>query len=164
MPRKPPDDPVFDAFWAVYPKRRPDPRERARRLFNALIKGGTATAEELTGAARTYAAEARQQKTEPRYCWMASTFLSDERWRDYLPVEEPVQPALPALDTGVHPFCGFVDRVGIKRWSTWFQPLQLERRGAVRIVIAPSKFHADRIRADFEQLLREAWGEVEVRP
>ncbi|WP_186002630.1 DnaA N-terminal domain-containing protein [Mycobacterium sp. KBS0706] len=96
---------------------------------------------------------------------MASTFLADDCWRDYVPAEDTAEPSpVPDLDTGVHPFGGLVDRVGIKRWSTWFRPLRLERDGDLKIVIAPSKFHADRIRADFEQLLREAWGEVEVRP
>ncbi|TSD86000.1 hypothetical protein FFK22_024585 [Mycobacterium sp. KBS0706] len=165
MPRKPPDDPVFDPFWAAFPPRRPSPRERARRRFHALIKAGIATAEELTAAARAYAAEKRATKADPQYNLMASTFLADDCWRDYVPAEDTAEPSpVPDLDTGVHPFGGLVDRVGIKRWSTWFRPLRLERDGDLKIVIAPSKFHADRIRADFEQLLREAWGEVEVRP
>ncbi|WP_342239679.1 DnaA N-terminal domain-containing protein [Inquilinus sp. OTU3971] len=165
MPRQPPDDPVFDAFWAAYPSRRPNPRERARKLFNALIKAGTVTAEELTAAATAYAAERRAAKADPKYNWMASTFLSEERWCDYVPAEEVAEPTpARAPDTGVHPFGGLVDRVGIKKWSTWFRPLRLEGQGEVKIVVAPTKFHADRIRAEFEQLLREAWGEIEVRP
>jgi hypothetical protein len=164
MPRKPPDDPVFDAFWAAYPERRPNPRERARKLFNSLIKAGIVTSEELTAAARAYAAERRTAKADPKFNWMASTFLGDERWRDYVPAEETAEPVAPELDTGVHPFAGLVDRVGIKKWSTWFRPLRLERYGEVKIVIAPSKFHADRIRAEFEPLIRQVWGEIEVRP
>ncbi|WP_026872642.1 DnaA N-terminal domain-containing protein [Inquilinus limosus] len=161
MPRKPPDDPVFDAFWAVYPARRPNPRERARKLFNALIKAGTVTAEELTAAARAYAAERRAAKADPKFNWMASTFLADERWRDYLAAEEAAEaPPTP----GVHPFAGLVDRVGIKKWSTWFRPLRLERHGELHIIVAPTRFHADRVRADFEQLLRQLLGEIEVRP
>jgi hypothetical protein len=95
---------------------------------------------------------------------MASTFLGDERWRDYLPTEEPSEAPAPPPDTGAHPFRCLVDRIGIKSWSTWFKPLQLEREGDLQIILAPSRFHADRIRADFEQLLRELLGEIEVRP
>ncbi|MGO4124930.1 DnaA N-terminal domain-containing protein [Inquilinus sp. YAF38] len=165
MPRKPTDDPVFDAFWAAYPQRRPNPRERARKLFNALIKAGTVTAEELTAAAAAYAAERRAAKADPKYNWMASTFLGEERWRDYVPAEEATGSRVPPEpDTAVHPFGGLVDWVGIKKWSTWFRPLRLERQGELQIVVAPTKFHADRIRAEFEQLLREAWGEIEIRP
>lgn len=165
MPRKPPDDPVFDAFWAAFPPRRPSPRERARRRFHALINAGTATAEELTAAARAYAAERRAAKADPKYTLMASTFLADDCWRDYIPAEEPAEPPpAPELDTGVHPFGGLVDRVGIKKWSAWFRPLRLEQDGELMIVIAPTKFHADRIRAEFESLIREVWGEIEVRP
>ena len=163
MPRKPPEDPVFDAFWAAYPQRRPNPRERARKLFNGLIKAGTATAEELTAAAHAYAAERRAVKVDPKYNWMASTFLAEERWRDYVPAEETAAPPS-SPDTGVHPFGGLVDRVGIKKWSAWFRPLRLEQDGELKIVIAPTKFHADRIRAEFEPLIRQLWGEIEVRP
>ncbi|MGK9234799.1 hypothetical protein KXS07_23830 [Inquilinus limosus] len=163
MPRKPPEDPVFDAFWAVYPPRRPNPRERARKLFNALIKAGTVTAEELTAAARAYAAERRAAKADPKFNWMAPTFLADERWRDYLAAEEAAE-APPEPEPGVHPFAGLVDRVGIKKWATWFRPLRLERQGELQIIVAPTKFHADRIRTEFGELLRAAWGDIEVRP
>jgi hypothetical protein len=57
-----------------------------------------------------------------------------------------------------------VDRVGIKKWSAWFRPLQLELQRDRWVVVAPSKFHADRVRADCEQLLRQLLGEIEVRP
>ncbi|KGM35728.1 DnaA N-terminal domain-containing protein [Inquilinus limosus] len=165
MPRKPPDDPVFDAFWAAFPPRRPSPRERARRRFNALIKAGSATAEELTAAARAYAAERRAAKADPKYTLLASTFLADDCWRDYVPAEEAAEPPPASLpDTGVHPFAGLVDRVGIKKWSSWFRPLRLEQEGDLRIVVAPSRFHADRVRAEFGPLLRQLWGEIEVRP
>ncbi len=43
------------------------------------------TAEELTAAATAYAAERRAAKADPKYNWMASTFLGEERWRDSCP-------------------------------------------------------------------------------
>ena len=166
MPRKPAADPVFDVFWTACPKRRPNPRERARRLFNALVKAGTATAEELTAAVRAYATEMRLQKTAPQFCWMASTFLGEDRWRDYLPdAEATADPAAtPAVADDRHPLGGLVDRVGIGRWTTWFKPLLVERVEGLTIIVAPSKFHADRIRSDYEQMLRQLWSEIEVRP
>ncbi len=159
MPRKPPDDPVFDAFWAVYPKRRPDPRAGAEACSTRSIKAGTATAEELTGAATAYAAEARRRRLirtttgwlRPSSATSAGATTSRRRRRTG-------SAAPPEPDTGVHPFGGLVDRVGIKKWSAWLRPLRLERHGEVQIVIAPTKFHADRIRAEFEPLIRQVVG------
>ncbi len=77
-----------------------------------------------------------------------------------VPAEETTgSPAPPEPGTGVHPFGGLVDRGSASaKWSTRFRPLRLERQGELQIVIAPTKFHADRIRAEFEQLLREIVG------
>jgi chromosomal replication initiation ATPase DnaA len=70
---------------------------------------------------------------------------------------------VPVAD-GLHPLGGLVDRVGIGRWTTWFKPLAVDQVEGLTIIIAPSRFHADRIRSDYEQMLRQLYGEVEVRP
>lgn len=163
MPRKPPDDPVFDAFWAAYPVRRPNPRERARTLFNSLIKRGDATAQELTDAARAYAAEVRGRKIEPRYQWMASTFLAGDRWLDYVPAPQAEIPA-PAAPVD-HPLAALLPQLGDAAWRSWIAKLTVERPEAGPVIVtAPTRFAAAHIRANYAQAIETLLGEIEVKP
>jgi hypothetical protein len=143
---------------AAYPKRTgPDPTSLAKAIFADLVKIGE-DAEGLIAAAARYTAT----KPDPKFVPQLKTWLRQRRFEDYGPEAEPA-PAI-ALDADHHPFRGLVDRVGIGRWATWFKPLRLERDGELSVVIAPSKFHADRVRADFGTVLSDILGEMEIRP
>ena len=74
----------FDAFWQLYPPRRPhsNPKKPARAKFDAAVKNGTAPADIIRGA-RNYAAYVRQEGTNPKYVAQAQTWLGQERWTEY---------------------------------------------------------------------------------
>ena len=84
----------FDAFWQLYPSRRPhsNPKKPARVKFEAAVKIGTPPADIIRGA-QNYAAYVRQEQTDPRFVAMAQTWLGQERWTEYQAAMPPSEGA-----------------------------------------------------------------------
>ena len=74
--------PEFEAFWAAYPKRVPNPKAVAFKKWQTLLKTKTVTADELTRAAAAFAAECARLKIEQTFIVHASRFLSQGRFSD----------------------------------------------------------------------------------
>jgi hypothetical protein len=104
---------LFDEFWLAYPKRDGEnPKQPARKKFDAAVKSGTDPAA-ITAGARSYAeAAARRGNVGTPYIAMASTWLNRRGWEDY---DAPPQRVVDLKERW---------RVPVRRWlddpSTWW--------------------------------------------
>lgn len=80
----------FDTFWKAYPRKAG--KQKAQTKFEEQISNG-ASPDDLVKASTNFRAETERQQTETRYIPYPSTFLNQERWRDYLKA-----PAMSAAD------------------------------------------------------------------
>jgi hypothetical protein len=80
--------PDFDAFWNLYPRKIA--KKVAAKAYAAAVKAGADPAD-LLKAIDGYVTELNRLKTEPKYILHPSTFLHEERWKDYLNIERPRQ-------------------------------------------------------------------------
>lgn len=71
----------FDTFWKAYPRKAG--KQKAQSKFMEQISDG-ASPDDLVKASVNYRAETERQQTETRYIPYPSTFLNQERWRDYI--------------------------------------------------------------------------------
>ncbi len=85
---------MFEDFKEYFPKRNlPHPWAKAEQTFKRLIEKGTELNLLLVGAVRyRQAMEAEDQIGTPYVC-QATTFLNQERWKDYPPIDEPEESA-----------------------------------------------------------------------
>jgi hypothetical protein len=72
---------TFDEWWERYPRKIA--KKVAAKAYAATIKAG-AEPEDLLRAVDGYIAELRKNATEEKFIKHPSTFLHEERWRDYL--------------------------------------------------------------------------------
>lgn len=77
---------AFNLFRLEYPRHQGALRD-VQAAWLTAIAGGAAPGD-LVMAARKYARQVRDEKTEQRYISMPQTFLRD-RWRDYIPKYSP---------------------------------------------------------------------------
>lgn len=87
---RPTESLAFDAFWRAYPRKAG--KRNAQAKFDEQITSGAVPAD-LVKASENFRAETERQQTEMRYIPHPSTFLNQERWRDYLKA-----PAMSAAD------------------------------------------------------------------
>jgi len=73
--------PPFEVFWGVYPRKVE--KVVAYRRWRGLVKSGV-DPDDLLRAAKHYAEYVEAAGTEERYIKHPSTFLNDDRWRDWL--------------------------------------------------------------------------------
>jgi hypothetical protein len=147
----------FEAFWAAYPTRKPNPRALAEVEYFAAVRAG-AEPDALARAAAAYAAECTARGVGNDFIVHASTFLRQQRWRDYLPKgPTPEVEAKPARAL-THPLWPLVKgQLNEATFSVWLGQLVVEEDGAERLVLrAPSAFVAAHVRAEFGGLLRQA--------
>lgn len=75
-------DEKFEEFWKSLPKRDgANPKEPARRLFEAAVKSGDDPEAIIAGARQCARAESKNAGTP--YIQQAVKWLRDKRWRDY---------------------------------------------------------------------------------
>lgn len=80
---------AFEAFWATYPPRSPNPRKLAEKAWSARVREGIAPQDLVDGAAR-YAAFVAHEKTPGRFIQQAATFLGPHRrWADPYTIAAP---------------------------------------------------------------------------
>jgi hypothetical protein len=79
------DTDPFEVFWSLYPKRKPhaNPKAPAKLAFAKALKRGI-KAEQLHDGARNYAEYCKDRMTDPVFICMASTFLNQDRYEDFL--------------------------------------------------------------------------------
>ena len=90
MTRRPqkPESEAFKRFFDAYPKRSPNPRYEAWRVFDGLVTAGE-DPEALIGAAERFAAEWRKKGLDAMFVPHARTWLRQRRFEDYAAPEAP---------------------------------------------------------------------------
>lgn len=78
---------AFEEWWSRYPSKVA--KKVAAKEYAVVIKAGTAP-EDLLRAVQGYRVHLKKNGTEERYCLHPSTFLHEDRWRDYL--DAPIAP------------------------------------------------------------------------
>jgi hypothetical protein len=151
--------PHFEALWAAYPARRPNPRAKAEARFAALATH--ARPEDIAAAAEAFAAECRAQKIDGPFVPHLATWLSERRFMDYPPFATLAAAPHPTEAEPDHAWWpSFRGRISITDFRHWIAPLvvlaQTDGEGA--LVQAPSRFHADRVRANHASLVARALG------
>lgn len=106
---------LFEEFWGLYPKRKGgNPRHPARTAFDRALKH--VTGDKLLLAVKEYARHPDTQPGTP-YVPMASTWLNQRRWLDFLPSEVPTPRAQKN-----EPVLVFV-ALGSSQWQAWARHL-----------------------------------------
>lgn len=79
----------FEEFWLIYPRKAD--KAQAYKKYKARLEDGFSH-EQLCEAARNYAAQCKQDRTEDKYIKHGKTFLGESTpFLDYMPKEKPVQ-------------------------------------------------------------------------
>lgn len=138
----------FEAFWAAYPPRRPNPRALAEVAFQAAVKAGSATSAELVAAATAYAAEVKRKGIAEDFIVHARTFLVQQRFRDYLAAPAPASEVSPAADVEHELWHRLRDRMSVGEFLRWIAPLVVVTHtdGEAALLQAPTRFHRDWVR------------------
>lgn len=137
----------FDAFWAAYPPRRPNPRALAERAFVAAIGAGIRP-EDLVAAAQGYAAECRRKGIAEDFIVHARTFLTQRRFEDYLRAPEaPIAAVAEAAPDHVL-WDVLAGKMPAAEFRMWIAKLAVMGwiPGETGILIAPTRFHRDWVR------------------
>lgn len=151
----------FEAFWAAYPKRPGNPKLAAKKQWMALAKLGTLPSLSLIlSAVKAYKANCTASKTAPEYIAHARTWLSQQRWADWLPQEDARQPAAISVTsdwTDAYPaWAAFKAKLEPSRWALWFS--QARPNGSETTLIVPTRFDRDKIREVYEDVLERHFG------
>lgn len=150
---------AFSEFWGARPGRGkdPDPQGPALEAFEKLIDAGEDPAK-LIAAMRRYAAQAKSNTVAgTRYAKSASRFLTEGHWKQYAQevAAEPAALAPEPLPDWLQPMTKLHDEA---RLRSWFKDVTF----ADGKITAPTKFIADRIRAEFAQGLLHCFKDVEI--
>lgn len=148
----------FDAFWAAYPPRKPNPRALAEAAFAKAVAAGFAPAE-LVAAAKGYAAECKRKGLAEDFIVHARTFLSQRRFEDYLTPPEAAPIGAPAEAEPDHQLWPLLrGSMAPAEFRTWIAKLTVLTwsEGKSAILTAPSRFHRDWVRAHHAVQLRTA--------
>lgn len=130
----------FETFWQAYPRRLgPNPKGLAWKAWLKALKQTTAA--DLTRAATAFAAECAKLKTDPAFVPHTRTWLTQERWTDYL---SPT-PENPPPDG--EPMPELFQRLRLRRpgltpavWKSWLAPLQFDQGADGTVITAPTRF------------------------
>lgn len=149
--------PGFEAFWAAYPARRPNPRAKAEARFAFLCRA--LRPDDLVEAARAFAAECAREKIEGPFVPHAATWLGEQRFRDYPPFASLAARATATLPEPAHEwwpvFRGRISPAEFRNWIAVLQPLAVTE-GQEALVEAPTRFIADQVQRDFASLVARA--------
>lgn len=147
----------FDAFWAAYPPRRPNPRALAEVAFQAAVKAGSASPADLVAAAAAYAAEVRRKGIAEAYIVHARTFLVQQRYRDYVPAATVAAPKARAeIDHPLWPAMrGRIGETDFHRWIWPLRPVSVVE-GERAVLWAPTRFIRDWVRQHYAIDLKAA--------
>lgn len=152
----------FERFWRSYPRRRPNPKPPAARVFADLVRRGIVTADDLVTAVERYAREVEELGIQPCFVPHAVTWLRQRRFLDYLGeawesggsddaavgriMTPPERDDLRAVWA----------RIGQVQYRNWIAPLEIERRGPEVVITAPTLAHLDQCKWRYDLLLRQA--------
>jgi uncharacterized protein YdaU (DUF1376 family) len=81
----------FDKWWLKYPRKLG--KKDALKVYEQILK--TASPEDVEKALDNYIEDIRAKGTEEKYIKHPTTFLREERWKDYLTLKPGAQRLLP---------------------------------------------------------------------
>jgi hypothetical protein len=149
----------FEAFWAAYPPRRPNPRALAEAAFAKAVQAGAAPSD-LVAAATAYAAEVMRKGVGEDFIVHARTFLAQARFLDYLaaPAERAPAPRAPRPDPDHPLWRATLWGIGLVEFERWIAPLAVvtHSEGDAALLQAPSRFHRDWVRQHYAVALKAA--------
>ena len=148
----------FEAFWAAYPPRSPNPRALAEAAFGKVVAEGAAPAD-LVAAAGAYAAEVKRKGIGEDFVVHARTFLSQRRFLDYLRPPAADAPAAPTVRDVDHELWQAMRlHVSVGDFLRWIAPLAVvtHTEGEAALLQAPTRFHRDWVRTNYAIPLKAA--------
>ena len=149
--------PPFSEFWKAYPPRQPNPRALAEAAFAAAVQAGHTPAD-LVAAARGYAEECKRLGVTGPFVVHASTFLRQGRFLDYVPQRDASGTPMPATGPEIdHPLWSALrDRMSAADFRAWVGKCEVVAwsQGEALMLRAPTRFHANHLRAHFLVQLR----------
>jgi hypothetical protein len=81
----------FEEFWKAYPKRPNNPKHPARLAWEAKVKAGVLPPQDrIIAAVEAYKRHLKMEKTEPKFICHTRTWISQERWEEWLTTDVPV--------------------------------------------------------------------------
>lgn len=148
----------FEAFWKAYPPRSPNPRALAEVAFLKAVVGGVQPSD-LVAAATAYAAEVKRRGVAEDFIVHARTFVSQQRFLDYLPQPERTATEPDTARAIDHPLWPAMrSRIDAHPFRRWIEPLVVvtHSEGDAALLQAPSRFHRDWVRSNYAIPLKAA--------
>jgi hypothetical protein len=148
----------FEAFWKAYPPRSPNPRKLAEAAFVKTVVAGTSPAD-LVAAAGAYAAEVKRKGVAEDFIVHARTFLTQQRFADYVPKPDAAPVAMDTTRAIEHPLWpAMASRIDARAFCRWIEPLAVvtHSEGEAALLQAPSRFHRDWVRQHYAVPLKTA--------
>jgi len=87
------EDPLFVAFWSVYPRRTA--KVAARKAWKTVVVSRRVDPQAIIAGAERYRDDPRRNRSDPSFTAHPSTWLNGERWNDY--DEKPQAAAAPQV-------------------------------------------------------------------
>lgn len=138
------------------------PNTRRAEALDAMRTDGVPSLADLTAAAKRYHdGLSRGRKHDPAFAVTAAKFIREEMWRDFPPPAPAVTTqAPPATEvwSGHAAADTLRDELGEAIFNTYLAPCQLNVVEGIAVLIAPSKFIADRISDKYADRLDAAFG------
>lgn len=151
---------LFAKFWEAYPKRDgANPKKPAADKFARAVKAGNDPGAIIAGA-KAYAASLGE-KAGTQFVAQAVTWLNQERWRDYEPIEDaaPYEPPA-AWRNGFSEVGAGLPAAWVRNW---LHPCIPRQEGSMLMLTAPTGFIADRLRGAYALEVAKIWpGEVKI--
>ena len=130
----------FEDFWRVYPKRPNNPKQPARLAWEAKVRAGVLPPQDqIIRAVDAYRAYVIKEKLEPKFICHTRTWISQERWEEWLtpeptPTSKPRN--IPLFMVPVSEFMGLGFRL--------YESCEFTCRGSYVSVVTDSTFVAER--------------------
>lgn len=142
----------FETWWPHYPKRPNNPKQAARVVWDRLDKAGTLPPlRDMIAAADRYADYCRREKIEPRFIAHARTWLNQQRWQEFIFVDDAkpqVKSAFPAI------LSPLVDAIGESECKRQFYDCDLSEDAGTLIVRTPWRFQVAKLEVFSETVSR----------
>jgi len=130
----------FEEFWKAYPKRPNNPKHPARLAWEAKVKAGVLPPQDqIMRSIEAYRLYVIREKLEPKYICHTRTWVSQERWEEWLtndaaPTSKPIN--IPPFMVPVADFMGLGFRL--------YEDCQFACFGSHVSVTTDSEFVAER--------------------
>lgn len=142
----------FETWWSHYPKRPNNPKQAARVVWDRLDKAGTLPPlRDMIAAADRYTDYCRREKIEPRFIAHARTWLNQQRWQEFIFVDDAkpqVKSAFPAI------LSPLVRAYGERECQQRFADCDLDTENGTLVIRTAWRFQFERLETFVETVSR----------